>query len=642
MTLMWISVFLVAALASWLLTPLVIRLANLVGALDQPDERKIHSHPTPRLGGVGIFVAFALTLACTLFIFPDFDFSFWSQHSTALIVAFPLILALGIWDDIKSLKAGPKFLAQLLIATIVYANGFRLSAIANPIHGGMLDLGWFDYPATVLWIIGITNALNLTDGLDGLASGVTLFASLTVFAVSLVYQDTQTALLALIIAGAVLGFLRYNFHPAKIFLGDSGSLVLGFALAILTLHIPTKRNTLFALIVPVLVLGLPILDTFLSMARRFLRPFLPNRPRVLSTLEVFKSIFLPDRQHIHHQLMAKGLSHPRVVLLLYLVSASLGLGAFLLSAADNILGVFITLLIAIGTVQGIRMLGYREVAVHRNGILMHLYMNVIDWPLLLNPWFRALVDASFIAVSYAVASTISGAPILIKGTEPYSLLVTLAVIGGVQHGMFLLTGMYKQVRHQLGIGDALRTTWCVLVTGAVSSMLFAVVSSSPKGTILVTMLLDIYFLLTLVLATRFAYAMLLYLLEREDKGKKRVLIYGANSEGLAMLRLLLDSDDLKFAPVGFLDEDPSLEGKRLDGYTVYGGHWKLHEVLRKGKVEEILIASNNVEKEILRRMKSVAQRYNVPLRTVGVQVAETHSVPMPEKIVVESSKLRNS
>lgn len=322
--------FVLAAGFSLLLTPWVIKLARFVGAIDQPGERKAHSHPMPRLGGVAVFLSCFISFGLVaLFDRPLLSGSWiFSSEGGLFGLCLFIVMLLGFWDDLRSLKPFQKFGVQVLLSSVVYIAGFRVSAVMNPFGGGWLDVHAVDYPLTVLWIVGVTNALNLIDGLDGLAAGVATIAAFTILPIALLWGDTGTAVLAVILAGALIGFLRYNFNPAKIFLGDSGSLFIGFMLAVLSIKSSTKSTTTFALVIPILALGLPIMDTLLSMIRRFLHSFLPSEAKESSIVGRLKTIFSPDKSHIHHRLLARGLSHRTAVLVLYGVSSVLGIGAF--------------------------------------------------------------------------------------------------------------------------------------------------------------------------------------------------------------------------------------------------------------------------------------------------------------------------
>jgi len=295
--------FFISLAVALAMVPLVRAAAIRCGALDHAlTSRKIHGRPVPRLGGIAIVAAFYAPIIGLYFLDTSVGRLLWSQpqRALALILGGLAMAALGTFDDIRGSGARTKFAVQVLIAALMWWADFRADTIATPF--GTFDLGILGFPVTVLWIVGITNALNLIDGLDGLASGIALAATGTILWLSLSNHRPLMALFMVSLAGALLGFLRYNFHPASIFMGDSGSLFVGFILATTALETHEKSTTAVALLVPIVALGLPIGDTLLAMTRRAVR----GQP-----------VFASDRGHIHHRLMARGLSHRATVLALY-------------------------------------------------------------------------------------------------------------------------------------------------------------------------------------------------------------------------------------------------------------------------------------------------------------------------------------
>ena len=296
--------FLAPALAFMLafaLTPLMRRLAKRVGALDHPGGRKKHGQAMPLLGGVAVYLAFWITAALILTFMPG------GERLWGLFWGSSLILALGLYDDIKGLSYKAKFAGQFAAALILLAYNIRIEFITVPFQN-MIFLGIFVVPLTLLWVVGVTNAVNLADGVDGLATGISIIAAAVMCA--LTFTDFPLiALLALSLAGAALGFLPHNFAPARIFLGDSGSLFLGFMLAAFSIMTVTKQATFTTLVIPILILGLPICDTCYAMFRR-----LRNR----------RPIFQADNGHIHHRLMDMGLGPRRTVMVLYFSSIYFG------------------------------------------------------------------------------------------------------------------------------------------------------------------------------------------------------------------------------------------------------------------------------------------------------------------------------
>ncbi len=342
------TAFLAATVASGALTPLVRKLARRYGALDHAlTSRKVHGKPIPRLGGLAIVAAFYAPLVALLFVHSDMGERFWADPAKALGLfgGGLAIAALGVYDDLRGANAKTKFLVQFAVAAMVYAVGFRIDRIANP-WGAPVELGLLGLPFTLLWIAGVVNALNLIDGLDGLAGGVALIAISTTLAIAVLRGEPMMVLFTATLAGAVIGFLFYNFNPATIFMGDTGSMFLGFVLATTAIQTNQKSSTAVAIVVPIIALGVPIADTLLAMARRAAR----GAP-----------LFSADRGHIHHRLLDLGLSHRATVLVLYAVSIALGTVALALTYASSAQMPYILVALSIAAYLALRKLGYIKI-----------------------------------------------------------------------------------------------------------------------------------------------------------------------------------------------------------------------------------------------------------------------------------------
>ena len=336
--------FVTAAASSVALTYVVRQRARWAGLYDHVDARKLHRSEIPRVGGVAIVSSVAITLSILAIVSgPDVLTSGGSGMIVVLAGALA-ISVLGLYDDLWQVRARWKFLTQIAIALVVYALGVRVTTLTFP-FAGVLHLGpLVGLVFTVLWLVGITNAFNLIDGLDGLASGAALFALTTMFVVATANGRFDAALVTLVLAGATLGFLYFNFHPATIFLGDSGSLFLGFMLAGIGLISAQKSPTVVAVAIPVVALGLPVLDTLLAVLRRFLR----RQP-----------IFAADRGHIHHRLLGRGYSARTVVLTLYAACAVLALCGMLL-VNDGGWVAFVLALVGVGVLVTVHRLRFFE------------------------------------------------------------------------------------------------------------------------------------------------------------------------------------------------------------------------------------------------------------------------------------------
>lgn len=282
-------------------TPLVKKVAFRIGATDNPNSRKVHTGRMARLGGLAIYIAF---LVGVLILRPEND------TYVYILGAGTLVLIIGMLDDVYELTAKVKFLTQILAAVIVILGGVQVTFINLP-FGAELELGIFSVPITLLWIVGVTNAINLIDGLDGLSAGVSAIVLATISALAILQNDVFIVALSIALLGGTLGFLVYNFHPAKIFMGDAGALFLGFMIAVIAL-MGFKNVTVFSLIVPALILAVPISDTFFAIIRRIVHK---------------QSLSAPDKSHLHHCLLRLGYSHRETVLIIYSISAVCGISA---------------------------------------------------------------------------------------------------------------------------------------------------------------------------------------------------------------------------------------------------------------------------------------------------------------------------
>lgn len=344
----YVILYLAAFMLSVFLVPVVRRLALKVGAIDEPDGmRKIHTHAVPRMGGVAIFIAFIVPVVSAYVVgwlwLPESQvFQIFQQQLTrvgGLLGASLLILLLGIYDDIHHVRPRVKVLVQIVAALILCAVGIRIDRIGNPFTGELIQFGWLAWPITVFWLLAITNAINLIDGMDGLGPGVGLFVAGTMFLISLYVGVALVSAVMAALVGAIIGFLIFNFHPAKIFMGDSGSLFVGFLLAAIAIQGSVKRH----MMIPIIALALPIVDTFMAVVRRWSKG-LP--------------ISVADKQHVHHRLIKMGFTQRETLLMLYGVSVILGCAALVIAFLDNTVavgiaaGMIVAILVAVYAFAG--------------------------------------------------------------------------------------------------------------------------------------------------------------------------------------------------------------------------------------------------------------------------------------------------
>jgi UDP-GlcNAc:undecaprenyl-phosphate GlcNAc-1-phosphate transferase len=316
----YLTLFLLSLFTSLFATPVVRRAAQHLGWLDVPkDDRRMHDVPTPRLGGVAVFASVMLALLLLPFLDNLVTQQLEGQWAgfVAVLASSTLVFLFGVYDDLTGASAKWKFLAQGAAAVLLYYLGGRVDAVTIPFVGSFHLPPVLGFGVTLLWVVGISNAFNLIDGLDGLATGASLFAALVMLGVSLVNGHTLVTVVSIALVGSLIGFLRYNFNPASIFLGDSGSLFIGFLLAALSVTGTQKASTVVAVAIPLMAFALPVIDTGFALTRRFISG---------------KPLFEGDREHIHHKLLDRGWSQRRVAFALYGVCAVFGLLALLFTS----------------------------------------------------------------------------------------------------------------------------------------------------------------------------------------------------------------------------------------------------------------------------------------------------------------------
>ena len=332
-TIGWVAAALVTAMVVALITtPVVKSLAFRVGAVDVPkDNRRMHNHPIPRMGGLAIFFGFLLSVLIYVEITPQL---------AGMLLGGVIIVVLGIFDDIYALGPRFKLAVQIAAALVAVLSGNVIEVLSNPnIFSSHLwwELGWLSYPVTAIWIVAITNAVNLIDGLDGLACGVSTISSLTMLVISLAVADGPVAVVMAALAGGCIGFLPYNLNPAKIFMGDTGSTFLGYMLATVSIMGLFKFYAVISFAVPFLILGLPIFDTANAIIRR---------------VAAGRSPMSPDRGHVHHKLIDMGFNQKQAVAILYAISATLGLTAVVLTSSGEVKAIVLLLAVLAAILVG--------------------------------------------------------------------------------------------------------------------------------------------------------------------------------------------------------------------------------------------------------------------------------------------------
>jgi len=352
----YFAVFLIATLASLVITPLVRRFCERFNLLDFPrDLRRLHNQAIPRLGGLALYLSVALAFSLMPIVNSLFSQQLQPPPTDVFLLIMPatLVLIVGIYDDLRGTNAAVKFVALGLISLLFFALGGRIEALSIPFVGSvqlpfLLSLG-----LTLLWLVGIANAFNLIDGMDGLSAGAALFSTLVILVFSVAQGRPLMILVSLVLCGALAGFLRYNFNPASIFLGDSGALFIGFTLAALSVLGAQKATTAVAVVIPLFAFGLPVVDTSVTMMRRF-----------ISRTPVFQG----DNEHIHHMLMARGFSQRQAALVLYGVCAAFGLLAMLFANTGTGVTGLVLFVLSVVMVIAVGHLRYHEVDELKAGV----------------------------------------------------------------------------------------------------------------------------------------------------------------------------------------------------------------------------------------------------------------------------------
>ncbi|MBR5227078.1 MAG: undecaprenyl/decaprenyl-phosphate alpha-N-acetylglucosaminyl 1-phosphate transferase [Clostridia bacterium] len=325
----------ISFIVSYLMVPISIKIANKLGIIDNPkaDDRRVHKQPIPRAGGIAIVTSMMFTLL-VYFIITLFNGEIIDNRYIGYVLGAILIIGMGFVDDLKSLKPLYKFLFQLIAGMIIYVFGISIAGIKIPfIYPEMIDFGIWSFPVTLIWVLGITNAVNLIDGLDGLAAGISAIASISLLMIFAINgATTEAVIIAISLVGATVGFLPYNFNPAKTFMGDTGSNFLGYTLATISIMGMAKGYTVLAIVAPLIVVGVPVFDMLFAIVRR---------------LAKHQKITTPDKGHIHHRLLKHGFSQKQAVIILYTITSILGVIAVTLVSGKVKQGIICAIIIAL-------------------------------------------------------------------------------------------------------------------------------------------------------------------------------------------------------------------------------------------------------------------------------------------------------
>ena len=574
--------FFSAFISSLILVRVVRRVSTRRGLVAKPREDRWHKLPTPLLGGVGIFLAFIISLASTFLLDSTLD---WPR--LGLLVGSLIVFCLGLYDDIKKISPPAKLIGQILAAAIVvllgYATNFFTPKIDNPIVAQIPNL-----LLTFLWIVGITNAINLLDNMDGLAAGISLITA--GFLIYFFWQSMDWSLLVIAsaLAGSVLGFLFYNFPPATIFMGDSGSLFIGFTLAVLAIARQPQASNVFAITgVPTLLFLLPILDTSLVALTRILRG---------------QSPVIGGQDHTSHRLIAFGFSERQTLLVLYTVAIASGVVAIAIETIDYWLSlilvptVVITLALLVAYLA--RMKVVSSTSPLRGGAFSRFMVELTYKRRLL----EILLDFFLIGLSFYLAILLtSGTSINNSDIELFLTAIPLAFLGS--YLSFFYFGVYRGVWRYVGIDDVFRYAKAALggaVFVAAAIYLLFPKEDYPRGLI-------IWFGLSLFLtlaASRSSFKILDLIYGRQVRSQEeRVLIIGAGDAGEMVVRWLLMNPGIGYRPIGFLDSNQYNSGRQIHGVPILGDLSQIVEIIENKDVDGIVVTQDpNLTGEALDRL----------------------------------------
>ena len=612
---------LLALIFSLLLTPQVRSVSKRLGAFDLPDERKIHEQPIPRLGGFSIFITFNVILLISsqfeFFYFPiDFlkKINFWW-----LFLASAVVLGLGTFDDFRKIPPSIKFFFQIIAGTIVALKCYKIEVISLPF--GTIQLGIWSIPITVLWIVAITNAVNLLDGLDGLAAGTSFIVSLAIFGISLLNQNIGISLISIILAGSILGFLKYNFHPASIFLGDSGAYFLGFILSVLSLQGSFKGTTTIAILIPILALGLPIMDTILSMFRRLLKSLhIVDIDHDRNVIKFFFidgwSIFKADKGHIHHRLIQMGFTQRKAVIFLYAISLILSVLAFSSVYFKDINYALFLTAIGIASYIGVRKLGYTEIQFLRNGAILPLF----DAPGLNIKILRVFIDMAFIAFSYYIAFLLRFEGEFRPSIKEY-YLATIPFVLSIKLGTFYFGGLYKGAWRYTSVSDIIRILKAVAFSCILSGALLWIIPAYGVLS-LAALIIDFNLLFFFIVGERSSFRILEHFYLSTNHRGRKVLIYGVGKGSVHALNEFINNPRLDLSPVGFVDEDQRNQGKQVNGYPVLGTLDSLEAILETHSISEVIVSRDDIPEEKLDRLSEICSSHQIPLRRFQTKLEE--------------------
>jgi len=582
--------FITALLISALLTPAVCILASKFKWVVQPSAERWHKRNTPTLGGIAIFLSFVIPYA----IFVGHGWTFW-----AFVICALGAFGLGLFDDLVHIKPNSKLLGQIIIASVFINFGLRINIQFLP---------YLSVPLTIIWIIGIMNAFNLLDNMDGLCAGIGLIVAIVMLVYSVLHSNWELSLATAILAGSVLGFLGYNFNPAKIFMGDCGSLFLGFVFAALAI-LGTKKEAsslVFVILIPSLILAVPIFDTlFVTLTRS-----MNSRP-----------ISVGGKDHVSHRLVTLGLSEKKAVLLLYFIAVICGGGALLYDITNKLLVLMLALVLVIGLLLFGMFLGGVEVYTSNqlNAKKAGKKKRMNGIPVILNGFIynkrrilEVMIDFAIICISYVSAYLLAFEGVISAHNQEL-LLASLPIIIAIKLSMFFVFGLYRGLWKYIGIYDA-AAIFIAILSGSISSVIAIAFLFGFHEYSASVFIIDWLVLLLLTSGARIILRLFREFFAMQASKSKRVLIIGAGDAGELLLREIRHNKSFDYIPVGFLDDDVKKVGNSIHGVPVLGTTHYLAAFCRRKKVDEVLIAIPSVSDIDLAHVFEKCHKYKINFR----------------------------
>jgi UDP-GlcNAc:undecaprenyl-phosphate GlcNAc-1-phosphate transferase len=532
-----------------------------------------------------------------------------------IFIGATVVFGTGLWDDVRPLPVWVKLLCQAVAAAVAIGYGIRVNHLSL-FGGSSFDLGIWAVPVSFFWILGITNAFNLLDGLDGLVSGLAIIIAAANALVLYALGDMQMMLLLLVLFGALLGFLPYNFNPATIFLGDSGSLVIGYILSVTAISSTQNSVTSLAVVIPLLLFGLPIVDTLLSMARRLaasVKLHQASSTRLKDRIRCAGAMFEADRQHIHHRLLALGFSHRHAVLVLYGIALAMATLAMLSVLAQYRNAGMLLIAAGAATYAGIRRLGYDEIEFFPTGAVLRWYEQTrVNRRLV-----RVLIHAMLVALAYWGAFLLKYDHV--RSSALYTWYLHAFPIHLVMQFLFFyLMGLHRGVWRTFGVRDLMCISGALLQANMLSYIV-ALLHVPPEGA-LRFFLIDTLLLGALILGVRSAYRVLSIHRSHAMASGRDTLIFDAGPCGQSILRELQQNPDCGLRPIGFLDDNHTLHGHTVDRLPVLGSIDDLRTIVDHYPVSCLILPENRMSELNLRSITGLCQGRNIAIMQGGLQL----------------------